>query len=110
MTSEARPVGVSIDILDEGHSLKLALRRLATDEKLRIMLGSNARALWARRFKLETMAEGYRTTIARLLQAEPRDADGREPLPVHLRANGTEHAESLVKEILGPEYHLRDAD
>ena len=110
IASEARPVGVSIDILDEGHSLKLALRRLATDEKLRLALGSNARELWARRFKLETMVEGYRTAIARILQAAPRDADGLKTLPDHLRATGTEHAESLVKEILGPEYHLRDAD
>jgi hypothetical protein len=29
---------------------------------------------------------------------------------LHLRSSGTEHAESLVKEIMGPEYHLRDAD
>jgi hypothetical protein len=101
---------VSIDILDEGHSLKLALRRLATDEKLRIALGSNARALWTRRFKLEAMAEGYRTVIAQILHAAPRTAGGLEALPEHLRANGTEHAESLVKEVLGPEYHLRDAD
>ena len=108
--ADAPPVGVSIDILDEGHSLKLALRRLATDEKLRLALGSNARELWARRFKLETMVEGYRTAIARILQAAPRDADGLKTLPDHLRATGTEHAESLVKEILGPEYHLRDAD
>jgi hypothetical protein len=31
-------------------------------------------------------------------------------LPEHLRTTGAEHAESLVKEILGSEYHLRDAD
>ncbi len=68
-TSEAKPVGVSIDILDEGHSLKLAIRRLATDEKLRATLGSNARALWSERFRLEGMVAGYQRVIARLLQA-----------------------------------------
>ena len=108
--SEAGPVGVSIDILDEGHSLKLAIRRLATDEKLRVMLGSNARALWSERFRLEGMVAGYQRVIAQLLQAPPARADGFKTLPLHLRASGAEHAESLVREIVGPEYHLRDAD
>ena len=107
----AAPVGVSIDILDEDHSLKLAIRRLATDEKLRVMLGSNARALWAERFRLEGMVAGYRRVIAQLLQAPPRAMPMRlKTLPLHLRASGTEHAESMVREIVGPEYHLLDAD
>ena len=104
------PVGVSIDILDEGHSLKLAIRRLATDEKLRATLGSNARALWAERFRLEGMVAGYQRVIAQLLQAAPERADRLKTLPLHLRSSGAEHAESIVKEILGSEYHLRDAD
>jgi glycosyltransferase involved in cell wall biosynthesis len=107
---EARPVGVSIDILDEGHSLKLAIRRLATDEKLRLMLGSNARALWSERFRLESMVTGYQGVITQLLQAPAADATELKTLPLHLRASGAEHAESLVREIVGPEYHLPDAD
>ena len=109
-TSEAVPVGVSIDILDEGHSLKLAIRRLTTDEKLRVMLGSNARALWSERFRLEGMVAGYRRVVARLLQAPPADANGLKTLPLHLRATGAEHAESIVREIVRPEDHLLDAD
>jgi glycosyltransferase involved in cell wall biosynthesis len=109
-TSEARPVGVSIDILDEGHSLKLAIRRLTTDNKLRVTLGSNARALWAERFRLEGMVAGYQSVMAQILQAAPERGDRLNTLPFHLRASGTEHAESLVREIAGPEYHLRDAD
>lgn len=108
--SETKPVGVSIDILDEGHSLKLAIRRLATDDKLRAALGSNARALWAERFRLEGMVEGYESVIAQLLQAAPEHAGSLTTLPLHLRSSGAEHAESIVKEILGSEYHLRDAD
>ncbi len=107
---EAAPAGVSIDILDEDHSLKLAIRRLATDEKLRVMLGSNARALWLERFRLEDMVAGYQRVIARLLQAPRADANGLKTLPLHLRASGAEHAESIVSEIVGPEYHLLDAD
>jgi hypothetical protein len=109
-TTEAAAVGVSIDILDEGHSLMLAIRRLATDEKLRVMLGSNARALWSERFRLEDMVAGYQRVVARLLQAPPADANGLKTLPLHLRASGAEHAESIVREIAGPEYHLLDAD
>ena len=109
-TTDAAPVGVSIDILDEDHSLKLAIRRLATDEKLRVMLGSNARALWSERFRLEGMVAGYQRVVAQLLQAPPADANGLKTLPLHLRASGAEHAESIVREIVGPEYHLLDAD
>jgi glycosyltransferase involved in cell wall biosynthesis len=109
-SGETGPVGVSIDILDEDHSLKLAMRRLATDEKLRAMLGSNARAVWSERFRLEGMVAGYQRVVARLLQAPPADADRLKTLPLHLRASGAEHAESIVSEIVGPEYHLLDAD
>jgi glycosyl transferase family 1 len=110
LADQIGPVGVSIDILDEGHSLKLAIQRLATDEKLRAALGSNARALWAERFRLEGMVAGYQSVMAQILQAVPERGDRLNTLPFHLRASGTEHAESLVREIAGPEYHLRDAD
>jgi glycosyltransferase involved in cell wall biosynthesis len=109
-TSEPRPVGVSIDILDESHSLKLALRRLATDDKLRDMLSSNAKALWAERFRLDRMVAGYQNLIAQLVQEGPRRVDALQTLPLHMRASGLEHAESLIREIVGPEYHLRDAN
>lgn len=106
---DAKPVGVSIDILDEDHSLKLAMRRLANDGPLRAALGANGRALWTARFGLETMAVRYLETIARALEDDRAD-ERRSALPLHLRSTGTEHAASLVKEILGSEYHLRDAD
>jgi glycosyltransferase involved in cell wall biosynthesis len=104
------PVGVSIDILDEDHSLKLAMRRLATDGKLRATLGANARMIWNDRFRLEPMVAGYQRVIGQLLQDASEPAGHRTRLPLHLRSNGAEHAESIVKEILGSEYHLRDAD
>jgi glycosyltransferase involved in cell wall biosynthesis len=107
--TEAKPVGVSIDILDEDHSLKLAIRRLAADSRLRSVLGVNAQALWARRFSLDAMIAAYLRVIARAL-AGRADGSGFEPLPAHLRSTGAEHAEALVKEISGSEYHLRDAD
>jgi glycosyltransferase involved in cell wall biosynthesis len=106
---DARPVGVSIDILDEDHSLKLAIRRLATDDRLRTMLGANARAFWARRFTLEGMVDAYRRVIADTLAGEASSPD-IGALPSHLRSTGAEYAEAIVREISGSEYHLRDAD
>ena len=106
----AEPVGVSIDILDEDHSLTRAIRGLTTDDKLRAELGLNARALWAERFRLEHMVAGYQSAIARTLHTKGTVPERRAILPPHLVSTGTEHAESLVKEILGSEYHLRDAD
>jgi glycosyltransferase involved in cell wall biosynthesis len=106
---DAKPVGVSIDILDEEHSLKLAIRRLATDDKLRAMLGANARQLWAERFRLEQMAAGYQQVIAQALRT-PARSSVHDSLPRHLRSNGAEHAEALIKEIVGEEYHLVDGN
>ena len=108
--SEADAIGVSIDILDEMHSLKIAMRRLGTNRELRSTLGANAQALWANQFCLEAMVEGYQRVIAEALTTGLRHDTSGVQLPAHLRATGIEHAESLVREILGPEYHFRDAD
>jgi hypothetical protein len=40
------PVAVSVDPLDEEHSLMLAVRRLSTDAALRTDLGAAAKAWW----------------------------------------------------------------
>jgi hypothetical protein len=74
------------------------------------LLGSNAWALWSERFRLGAMVAGYHRVFARLLQAPPVRVDGETTLPLHLRSHGDEHARSLIREIVGPEYHLRDAD
>ncbi len=57
------PVAVAIDILDEDHSLGLALARLAAIPALRAELGRAARRLWETRFTLERMAAGYARSI-----------------------------------------------
>jgi len=56
------------------------------------------------------MAAGYRESIQRAIETPIPLSDARVTLPLHLRSNGTEYAESLVKEITGSEYHLRDGD
>ncbi len=60
----AAPVTVAIDILDEDHSLRLAMRRLASDPDLRSRLGAAARAYWRREHSPELMAEDYNRAIA----------------------------------------------
>ena len=95
------PVGVSIDILDEDHSLKLAIRRLAGDAKLRTALGANALNLWQNRFQLRSMAGGYLQAFADTLNSPPGPSKDRADLPGHLRASGAEHAARLAREVAG---------
>ncbi len=93
-----KPVGVSIDILDEDHSLKLAIRRLAADAQLRTRLGQNARGLWSQRFRLEQMTSGYQEVIRLALASPAPDLSRRANLPKHLLTDGTEHTDSLLRE------------
>lgn len=90
-------VAVSIDILDEDHSLGLALRRLTTDSALREDLGRTARAWWADHHQLSRMAEDYRTAIdealGRPVPAAPPD------WPPHLLADGSALARQIAAEV-----------
>jgi glycosyltransferase involved in cell wall biosynthesis len=86
------PVAVGIDILDEQHSLTLALKRLATDEALRRRLGEAARAHWASAHRLEQMATVYDAVMAEAAAAP----DPTPSLPSHLRQDGGELARQLL--------------
>jgi len=97
----AGAVGVSIDILDELHSLRLAIRRLAIDGRLREKMGSNARALWSEKFRLDQMSAGYERAIAHAL-AVPPNLSRSLTFPPHLRITGIEHAELLLEQISLP--------
>jgi glycosyltransferase involved in cell wall biosynthesis len=94
------PVAVAIDILDEDHSLALALERLATDADLRARLGASARRYFERGHTIAHMVADYRRVIARA-----RD-DGRWPeaaalakLPRHLLADGAARARAILAEV-----------
>jgi len=86
------PICVAIDILDEDHSLRLAMRRLAVDRALGAALGRAARDWWAREHTVETMAGDYERVM--------RDAAARpDPvvdLPAHMRNAGDRQLESLM--------------
>ncbi len=91
-----RAVCVGIDILDEAHSLTVAMLRLARDAELRTHLGVAARAHWESRHTLACMAEDYERVLAKAIAAPALPPRG---LPPHLTADGSELARRLVGEI-----------
>ena len=98
ISSEPRePVAVSIDLLDEDHSLQLAFERLAADTRLREQLGRAARAWWEAHHQLQPMADAY----MRLLSTAAAIPSPRVALPAHLTDDGTRRAEALLAEIGG---------
>jgi glycosyltransferase involved in cell wall biosynthesis len=96
-TSDLGPrqaIAVAIDILDEDHSLRLAMRRLADDAALRARLGAAARQWWQREHSLDVMVGDYERVIA---AAVARPAPG-EALPPHMRDDG----DRRLRELMAP--------
>jgi glycosyltransferase involved in cell wall biosynthesis len=87
------PVSVAIDLLDEDHSLRIAMRRLASDRPLRDALGAAARKYWTARHSPATMVEDYRRVL-RLASNAPVPGPA---LPAHLRNDGG----GLLTRLLG---------
>ncbi len=79
---KAEPAAVAIDILDEEHSLRLAMRGLGRDEALRASLGRAAAAWWLREHTVERMADGYERAME---DARHRHPPSAADLPRHLR-------------------------
>jgi glycosyltransferase involved in cell wall biosynthesis len=88
------PVTVSIDVLDEHHSLVLAMDRLAADAALRARLGGAAREYWLTEHTPGLMAEAYdrvlRDTIQRPLP--------HITLPASLRPDVWESTRGIAEE------------
>jgi glycosyltransferase involved in cell wall biosynthesis len=97
------PVAVSIDILDEDHSLQLALERLVVDRQLRARLGHNAREWFTAHHQLEQMATSYDA----LLHAAAAARVPTPSLPPHLLADGTRTLRAMVAD-LGMSDRVRD--
>jgi glycosyltransferase involved in cell wall biosynthesis len=90
----AEPVTVAIDIIDEEHSLELAVFRLAADRSLRERLGAAARRYWEREHTVARMIDDCERLFDRA-RAEP---DGvRHELPRHLRPDPFARAERLLQ-------------
>jgi glycosyltransferase involved in cell wall biosynthesis len=102
-TGSDAPVAVGIDILDEAHSLTLALKRLAADAPLRARLGASARAWWARHHTLERMGADY---VSALTEAAGWPAPP-VALPAHLRPDPARLARHLAAAFPGVEIFAR---
>ena len=91
--ADARAVTVAIDILDEEHSLRLAMKRLATDASLRERLGAAGRTYWESAHTIDRMVNDYERAFREAL-AQPVPAPS---LPAPLRADGTAHARAILE-------------
>jgi glycosyltransferase involved in cell wall biosynthesis len=96
-TASDAPVAVGIDILDEAHSLTLALKRLATDASLRGELGESARAWWARHHTVDRMASDYLSALSEAARGLAPATD----LPPHLRPDPARFARASIARFPG---------
>lgn len=83
--STPEAVAVAIDILDEDHSLRLAMHRLVADKDLRMSLGRSARAYWERTHTVERMVNEYEAVLVRAAATPPPELDRRHDPLTHTR-------------------------
>jgi len=96
----AAPVTIAIDILDEDHSLRLAMRRLATDPALREQLGRAGQAYWQREHTVVMMADDYERIIEQAIArpaGRPFDTPHDEAPPVHIDDAGERRLRALLE-------------
>jgi glycosyltransferase involved in cell wall biosynthesis len=86
------PITVAIDILDEDHSLRLAMRRLAMDAALRDRLGGAAREYWRTEHAPSAMLSDYRSAIEKAAALPPPVV----ALPSHLGDAGAGTMEAIL--------------
>jgi glycosyltransferase involved in cell wall biosynthesis len=97
-------IAVAIDILDEDHSLRLAMARLAADRDLRRSLGLAARAYWEREHTVARMVEDYERVMRRAVDLTAPATER----PPHLRPDPFAHTRRLARSI-DPRFNLFDA-
>jgi glycosyltransferase involved in cell wall biosynthesis len=85
-------VCVAIDTLDEDHSLRLAMRRLAADADLRDRLGRAGREWWRREHSVEVMVDDYERVMREAIARPAPEVD----LPAHMRNPGDRKVRALV--------------
>jgi glycosyltransferase involved in cell wall biosynthesis len=97
----AEAIAVAVDLLDEDHSLAIAMRRLALDATLRAELGAAARRHWAAGHTIGHMAADYERAIEAAAAVAPAADSARwgRPLPAHVTADHSVHARRLAAEV-----------
>ncbi|HKW01824.1 MAG TPA: glycosyltransferase [Vicinamibacterales bacterium] len=91
--ADAEAIAVAVDLLDEEHSLRLAIERLGESAALRARLGAAARRYWEREHTLEKMTDDYQRAISRAAAFSAPDVT----LPSHLRPDAVAFARSLAE-------------
>ncbi len=86
---------IAIDIVDEDHSLLLAMRRLAADAALRHSLGRAGRRYWETQHSVTRMVDDYQRAICRAA-ASPAPVGA---LPGHLRPDPLAHVQRTLAEL-----------
>ena len=86
------PICIAIDILDENHSLALAMSKLARDGPLRAQLGRTAREWWRQTHSVDAMVDDYVQLIGDAAALAPPVVE----LPEHLRADGARALRALA--------------
>jgi glycosyltransferase involved in cell wall biosynthesis len=93
------PCTIALDILDEDHSLRVAMRRLASDPSLRASLGQAARHYWRRNHSVEAMLTDYRRLIDDLVRERAQPVLDADRLPAHLIDDGRALLRKLLDEF-----------
>jgi len=93
MDEDAAAIAVGIDLLDEEHSLRLAIERLGESAALRDRLGDAARTYWLREHTLERMTDDYQRAISRAAAFSAPEVQ----LPSHLRPDPLAFSRTLAE-------------
>ena len=91
------PVGVSLDLRDEEHSLMLSVRRLSDDAAFRNDLGEGGRAWWSAHATVEHAVEAWNDILNEA--AAVNRAERPPNWPAHLDADGTARAREILADF-----------
>jgi glycosyltransferase involved in cell wall biosynthesis len=93
---DREPIAFVVELTDEVHLLRLAIRRLSESRQLREKLGSAARRYWSRHHTIEIMAQDYEALLERTRRSEQNP---HPPWPGDLVADGTRQARAIASHI-----------
>ena len=92
----AEPVAMAIDLIDEDESLRLAMRALAGEPRLRASLAHAGRAYWSAHHTLDVMTDDYQRLIA---TAAARPAPVVTDLPAHFADDHSQIARAITARL-----------
>jgi glycosyltransferase involved in cell wall biosynthesis len=94
--ASVQPVAIAVDLVDEDESLRLAMRALTYEPRLRESLARAGYAYWSANHTLDVMAADYEGLIAR---AAARPAPAVADLPSHFTADYSDTARAITAQF-----------